>query len=483
MNDKLINIFKTKISNKWYLKLNFDQNTLKWSKNFIQYVKKLKNGEKVVIFAWIMYLWNFGKRLYLNVWDSTGTIQVSIAYNFFLHKFDHIKRSIAWGDHIIVTGIMQVYKDDNACRYTIQANHIWWSSKNIFPILKHHKLNEENKVLLWPLELILNDRLRRNFYHKSIIINSLWNTLIKKGYTEVFTPILQRIYGGANANPFCTYHKFLKEKLYLRIALELPLKKMIVSGYEKVFEIGQNFWNEALDNTHCPEFLSIEIYRAYSDFKYMMHLCERLFKNACKSIKWYGQILNFYQHKISLHNKFKRLTIFQACKKYLGINFKIKKVFNNIKNIALSLGCMIPIKMTNSYQILYEIFDQKCSHKIIQPTFVYLLPAIVSPLARRYQKNKSLSERAELFIAGIEFANLYSELNDSEEQKWNFLKDNKKAWDVSYIDALWLGMPHTSGLGIGIEWLCMLLLEEDHIKNVQSFPLNWTKYWWEKNIL
>jgi lysyl-tRNA synthetase, class II len=321
----------------------------------------------------------------------------------------------------------------------------------------------------------MNPATKKVFEKRTKIINTIREFMKQRDYLEVETPILQDIASGAAATPFKTHHNELKTNLYLRIALELHLKRLIIGGFEKVFEIGRNFRNEGFSKKHNPEFTMLESYEAYADYEDIMKLTEQMIETATKKINGTTKI-EYGKHKIDLKNPFKRQTMIEAIKEHLKIDFsKIKttkealqkaREFKAEVNESMSLG-----------EIMFEVYDQLVEEKIIQPTFILDYPIEVCPLTKTKRGNPTLTERFELIIAGMEFANAYSELTNPIEQKERFefqaTQKNKGATEIMETDdeftkAMEYGMPPTGGLGIGR--LVMLLTNSKTIKDVIFFP-------------
>ena len=292
---------------------------------------------------------------------------------------------------------------------------------------------------------------------------------------EVETPILQNIHGGASAKPFITHHNALGQDFYLRIAEELYLKRLLIGGFEKIYEIGKNFRNEGIDRTHNPEFTMLELYESYSDVSGMMYLCENLIKDVSKSLSI--EIVQFMGNTINLNKKFTKISMDELVNKELDadvLNMDISQLYELCKKYNLDVD-----KKMNFGQLFDKLFSSLIEPKLIQPTFVFDYPKSISPLAKVHRENDQLAERFELFIAGMEFANAFSELNDPIDQRKRFedqlelLKSGDEEahqMDVDFIESMEVGMPPTGGIGIGIDRLIMLLLEKDSIKDVILFP-------------
>ena len=329
------------------------------------------------------------------------------------------------------------------------------------------------------LDIILNENVRKNFELRFRIIDEIRNFLKSRNFVEVETPVLQPIYGGAYAKPFITHVNYLDEDWFLRISPELYLKRLIVAGFEKVFEFAKNFRNESADVKHNPEFTMLELYEAYADYNDMMKLVEEMFEHLCNALKVekVRRVVNGKEYEIKLKPPFKKITVYEALEKYIGINpltvsdEKIKKILEEHQ---------IEIKPYNRGLALTEIFDELASPNFIQPTFVIDYPIESTPLCKPHRTKEGLVERFELFIGGMEIANAYTELNDPIIQN-NLFKEQAKMrelgfeeaheYDEDFIEALMYGMPPTGGVGIGIDRLVMLFTQNYSIKEVILWPM------------
>lgn len=326
------------------------------------------------------------------------------------------------------------------------------------------------------VDLIANPDVKKTFVLRSKIITSIRHYLDNRGFIEVETPILNTIAGGANARPFITHHNTLDIDMYLRVAPELYLKRLIVGGFEKVYEIGRNFRNEGMDVRHNPEFTMMELYQAYVDFHAMMQIVEDIYCNIADNIIGSREIV-FEDVTIDLNN-WTKLTMIDAVKKYTGIDFNElddTKAVSEAKKLGITLE---ESKQTWGYA-LFEIFDQKVEEKLVQPTFIYDYPVEVSPLAKRKPTDHRMTERFEFFIMSREMGNAFSELNDPIDQESRFMQQAKQKasgdeeaqmTDDDYVTALKYGMPPTGGLGIGIDRMIMLFTNCHSIRDVLLFP-------------
>mgnify|MGYP000032381069 CR=1 FL=1 len=326
------------------------------------------------------------------------------------------------------------------------------------------------------VDLLVNPKVKQTFIARTKTIRSMRNFLENKGYLEVETPILQSIPGGAAARPFITHHNALDIPLYLRIANELYLKRLIVGGFEGVFEFAKDFRNEGMDKTHNPEFTQMELYVAYKDYKWMMNTTEEMLRSICLEVTG-SEVLRFGDVEIDFSKPFERLPIFEGIKRYTGHDLTGKSE-DEVRAIAKELH--VPVDETMGLgKLIDEIFGEKCEHHLIQPTFLMDYPVEMSPLTKKHRDNPALTERFELIINKKEMANCYSELNDPIDQRERFEDqvkllergdDEGMFLDQDFLRALEYGMPPTSGIGIGIDRLVMLLTNNESIQEVLFFP-------------
>ena len=435
------------------------------------------DGKTVSVAGRIMSKRGMGKAIFCHIKDDKGLIQVYVRADGVseIEFADFRKYDI--GDIIGVEGYVFKTRTEEI---SVHAQKVTLLSKSLRPLPEkfHGMTNTELKYRQRYVDLIVNDDSRRNFVIRSKFVSYVRRFLDGRGYMEVETPVLNTISGGATARPFITHHNTLNMDMYLRIATELNLKRLIVGGIERVYEIGRQFRNEGMDTKHNPEFTTVELYESYADFNDMMDLFEDLLSGAAMEIlgtydvEWRGE-------KISLAPGFKRMTMAEAVKEYLGVDFMAIESDEEAVAAAKSVGVdMEKIEPTWGHA-LYECFDQKVEEKLIQPTFITMHPVDVSPLAKRSPKFPKLTERFELFICASEMGNAFSELNDPIDQKQRFLKqvelrdkgdDEAGMMDDDFINALEYGMPPTGGLGIGIDRCVMLLSGCDSIRDVILFP-------------
>jgi len=326
------------------------------------------------------------------------------------------------------------------------------------------------------VDLIVNPQVRETFIKRTRAVASMRNFLTNKGYMEVETPILQAIPGGAAARPFITHHNALDIPLYLRIANELYLKRLIVGGFEGVYEFAKDFRNEGMDRTHNPEFTQMELYVAYKDYMWMMDMTEQMLRQIAEDVNGTSAVV-FGEHTIDFGKDFDRLTIFGAIEKYTGIDVS-QMSEDELRKTAIELGADVDENM-GSGKLIDEIFGEKVEHLLIQPTFIMDYPISMSPLTKVHRNNPELTERFELIVNGKEIANCYSELNDPIDQRERFEEqvklmargdDEAMFIDEDFLTALEYGMPPTAGIGIGIDRLVMLLTNNVSIQEVLFFP-------------
>ena len=425
----------------------------------------------------IMSKRGMGKAIFCHIKDDRGQIQLYIRADAVSEQEFADFRKYDIGDIIGVSGYVFKTKTEEI---SVHVQSVVLLSKSLRPLPEkfHGMTNTELKYRQRYVDLIVNDDSRRNFVIRSKFVSYVRRFLDNRGYMEVETPVLNTISGGATARPFITHHNTLDIDMYLRIATELNLKRLIVGGIERVYEIGRIFRNEGMDTKHNPEFTTVELYEAYADFNDMMDLFEDLLSGAAMEIlgtydvQWQGQ-------SVSLAPGFKRMTMTEAVKEYLGVDFMAIESDEEAVAAAKAIGVDMEKVEPTWGHALYECFDQKVEEKLIQPTFITMHPVDVSPLAKRSPKFPRLTERFELFICASEMGNAFSELNDPIDQKQRFQKqvemrakgdDEAGMMDEDYINALEYGMPPTGGLGIGIDRCVMLLTGCSSIRDVILFP-------------
>jgi len=426
----------------------------------------------------IMAKREMGKAMFLDISDDKGRIQLYLKLNDIGEQsFEDIKKGDI-GDIIGVEG--KVFKTRMG-EISIHCTSVVLLAKSLRPLPeKYHGLtNQELKYRQRYVDLIMNPETRKTFEIRSAFIRHVRKFLDDRGYFEVETPVLNLISGGTTARPFITHHNTLDLDLYLRIALELPLKRLIVGGMERVYEIGRIFRNEGMSTKHNPEFTMIELYEAYADYNDMMDLFEDLLVSAADSICG-TNVVEWQGNKIDLSPGWPRVTMLDIVKEHTGVDFSTFSTTEEAVNEAAGIGVKMPDGKAPSWgDLLYECFDQRVEDKLIQPIFIIDYPVEVSPLAKRKQSDPRITERFELFICYSEFGNAFSELNDPIDQKQRFQRqvELRNAGDLEacmmdedYINAMEYGMPPTGGLGIGVDRCVMLLTNSSSIRDVILFP-------------
>lgn len=438
--------------------------------------EELENTD-VTICGRIMTRRDMGKANFIDVHDRTGRMQAYVRINDIGEEsFADFKK---WdiGDIIELSGF--VFKTRRG-EISVHAKSVRLLSKSLLPLPeKFHGLRDtDTRYRQRYLDLIVNPEVKDTFIKRSKIISSMRKYLDDIGFIEVETPMLNTIPGGASARPFITHHNALNLDMYMRIAPELYLKRLIVGGMEKVYEIGRQFRNEGMDVKHNPEFTTIELYEAYTDYYGMMDITEALIRNAAKEAC--GTLNISYEGvDIDLESPFQRLTMVDAVKKYANVDFgEFIGDDEKARQAAKELGLEVD-KNACWGDILNEAFEEKVEEQLVQPTFIMDYPVEVSPLTKRKPEVPELTERFELFITAREFANAYSELNDPIDQLERFKRqvalreagdDEANMLDDDFVKSLEYGMPPTGGMGMGIDRLAMLLTDSASIRDVLLFP-------------
>ena len=435
-------------------------------------------GQTVRLAGRLMSKRGMGKAIFSDLQDGAGRIQLYVRIDDVGEEALAAFKKNDIGDIVGVEG--EVFRTKRG-EISIKANTITLLSKSLLPLPeKFHGLTDvETRCRQRYVDLIVNPEVRRTFELRSQFVRHVRNFLDERGYMEVETPVLNTISGGATARPFITHHNTLNIDMYMRIATELHLKRLVVGGLERVYEIGRIFRNEGMDNRHNPEFTTVELYQAYADFNDMMDLFEDLLSSAAQKLlgtyqlEWQGQ-------QLDLTPGWPRLTMAEAVKQYTGLDFMAVSEDGQAVALAESIGVELPDTTPATWgNALYEVFDQRVEDKLIQPTFITMHPVDVSPLAKRSPKAPRLTERFELFICRSEMGNAFSELNDPIDQEERFQRqvelrekgdDEAGMMDKDYITALEYGLPPTGGLGIGIDRCVMMLTNNDSIREVLLFP-------------
>ena len=419
-----------------------------------------------------------GKASFVGLRDGEGDIQLYVSRDDVGEENYAAFKKWDIGDVIGVKGFVFTTKTGEI---SVHTQHIEMLAKSLIPLPeKFHGLKDNDlRFRQRYVDLIMNPNVKRNFIIRSQFIKFMRKYLDDMNYIEVETPVLNTIVGGAAARPFVTHHNTLNIPMYMRIATELPLKRLIVGGMNRVYEIGRIFRNEGMDPKHNPEFTTVELYQAYADFHDMMDIAEGIISGAAKEIlgsyeiEWLGE-------KIDLTPGWKRLTMVDAVKEYTGIDFGTITDNEEAVKAAESIGVELAETADKTWgNALYACFDQRVEEKLIQPTFITMYPVEVSPLTKASAQDPRLTERFELFVCHSELANAYSELNDPIVQRQRFEKqlelrergdDEAEMLDEDFLNAMEYGMPPTGGMGIGIDRTIMMLTNSDSIREVILFP-------------
>lgn len=452
---KIVN-FKGRISSK-DIKDNFDD----------------YDGKEVRIAGRIMAKRGHGNMSFMDIQDESGQIQIVNRKNVIGEEFKQVKKYDI-GDIVGIDG--KVFKT-NQGEISIETEKpvLMTKSLQILPEKWHGLKDPDLRYRQRYLDLIVNPEVKDVFVQRSQIISEIRRFLDGRGFLEVETPILNTIAGGATARPFTTHHNSLNIGMYLRIASELYLKRLIVGGFDKVYEIGRMFRNEGMDATHNPEFTTMELYQAYGDFEDMMEITETMVETVAQKVKG-TTVVEFDGNEIELKAPWKRMTMIDAVKEYSGVDFN--EISDYDEAVAKAKENNVEVKGTIG-EIIAEFFDEFVEDKLIQPTFITDYPVEISPLAKRKNDDENLTYRFEAFINGAEIANAFSELNDAADQKGRFLDqvakreagdDEAQMMDYDFVNALEVGMPPTGGLGIGIDRLIMILTGQHSIRDVLLFP-------------
>ncbi|KKK36636.1 lysyl-tRNA synthetase [Mesobacillus campisalis] len=435
------------------------------------------NEVAVTIAGRIMTKRGKGKAGFAHLKDLTGQIQIYVRQDAVGEEQYAIFNEADLGDLVGVEGTLFKTK---VGELSIKVTDFVFLTKALRPLPdKFHGLKDiEQRYRQRYLDLIVSDESRQTFINRSRIIQAMRRYLDDQGYLEVETPMMHSIAGGASARPFITHHNALDMTLYMRIAIELHLKRLIVGGLEKVYEIGRVFRNEGVSTRHNPEFTMIELYEAYADYRDIMSLTENLIAHVAQEVLGTTTV-QYGEHEIDLKPEWKRLHMVDAVKEYTGVDFWKETSTEEARQLAKDHGVEITEHMQYGH-IVNEFFEQKVEEKLIQPTFIYGHPVEISPLAKKNDEDPRFTDRFELFIVAREHANAFTELNDPIDQRERFeaqLKEKEQGndeaheMDEDFIEALEYGMPPTGGLGIGIDRLVMLLTNSPSIRDVLLFPL------------
>ena len=446
------------------------------SKQIKEHYEELE-GKDVTIAGRLMAKRIMGKASFCHVQDSEGKIQSYVSINDLGEESYKQFKEDDIGDIIGITGF--VFKTRTG-EISIHAKEVTLLTKSLRPLPeKFHGLKDADlRYRQRYVDLIMNPEVKQTFLLRSKLIKEIRKFMDEQGYMEVETPMLTTVATGDAARPFVTHHNTLDLQMYLRIAPELNLKRLIVGGFDKVYEIGKNFRNEGMDIKHNPEFTNMEFYAAYEDYNDMMNLAESLISTVAKNVLGTTKI-TYQGTEIDLTPSWKKITMIDAIKEVTGVDFNEIKTDEEAQKIALEKGVKFEeIKNTRGH-IINEFFETFVEDTLIQPTFILDYPVEVSPLTKRKKDNPALVERFELFIGGREYGNAYSELNDPIDQYERFMKqveakakgdEEAGGMDEDFVNALEIGMPPTGGMGIGLDRLIMLLTDSASIRDVLFFP-------------
>ncbi len=470
-----VQVYPNRVERTMYIKELIDQKD-----------KLIETNETVKITGRLKAMRRHGKIGFGNVEDETAGIQIYVRKDVVGDENYEIYKLYDLGDFVGIEGVAFVTESGE---FSIKATKVAILAKSLRPLPTVKEKIVDGKKVRYDefsdielryrkryLDLLLNPQNKNIFIQRSKIISNFRKILDNDKFLEVETPILQPLYGGANARPFITHHNTLNIDLYLRIATELYLKRLIIGGFERVYEIGKNFRNEGMDKSHNPEFTAIEIYQAYADYNDMMDLTEKLMSQTAIDVIG-TDLIEFEEKKINLKSPWRRATMIDLIKEHTGFDASDFD-YENIKNFCESKGIEIDPN-AGPGKLITEIFETFVEAKLIQPTFVTDFPKEVSPLAKTKPNDKKIVERFELYINGSEFANAFTELNDPIDQRERLESQAKlrelgdleaNVVDEDFLEAMEYGMPPTGGLGIGIDRFVMLLTKNTSIKEVLLFP-------------
>ena len=429
----------------------------------------------------IMFIRKMGKASFFSIQDLKGKQQVYISINDLGEATYDLFKMADVGDIVGVKGKVMLTRTGEPTVKCLEYTHL---TKSLRPLPEkfHGLTDKEERYRRRYVDLIMNEEAKKVAIARPRIIRAIQEYCDNLGFIEVETPVLQAIQGGATARPFITHHNALDKEFYLRIATELPLKRLIVGGLEKVYEIGRLFRNEGMDLTHNPEFTTIELYEAYGDLSSMMRITEGMIRHAAEKVTGKTEFLNIFNpegEKIDISQPLKKVTMCEMIKQETGVDFKAN---NYSLEEAIELAKAHEVEVEKHFtigHIINAFFEKYCEDKLIQPTFLCGHPVEISPLTKKDPEDPRFVQRFELFIGGHEFANAYTELNDPIDQKQRFLdqlkerdagNDEANEMDVDFVESLEYGMAPTGGVGMGIDRLVMFLTEQVSIREVLLFP-------------
>ena len=429
----------------------------------------------------IMFIRKMGKASFFSIQDLKGKQQVYISINDLGEESYDLFKMADVGDIVGLKGKVMLTRTGEPTVKCLEYTHL---TKSLRPLPEkfHGLTDKEERYRRRYVDLIMNEEAKRVAIARPRIIRAIQEYCDNLGFIEVETPVLQAIQGGATARPIITHHNALDKEFYLRIATELPLKRLIVGGLEKVYEIGRLFRNEGMDLTHNPEFTTIELYEAYGDLSSMMRITEGMIRHAAEKVTGKTEFLNIFNpegEKIDISQPFKKVTMCEMIKQETGVDFKAN---NYSLEEAIELAKTHEVEVEKHFtigHIINAFFEKYCEDKLIQPTFLCGHPVEISPLTKKDPEDPRFVQRFELFIGGHEFANAYTELNDPIDQKQRFLdqlkerdagNDEANEMDIDFVESLEYGMAPTGGVGMGIDRLVMFLTEQVSIREVLLFP-------------
>ncbi len=434
-------------------------------------------NDEYIVAGRIMFIRKMGKASFFTIQDKTGKIQIYISINDIGEESYTLFKTADIGDIVGIRGKVMKTRTGEVTLKCLEYTHLVKALKPL-PEKFHGLTDIEERYRRRYVDLIMNDESKRVATLRPKIIRCIQNYMDKQGFVEVETPILSTLLTGASARPFITHHNTQDLDMYLRIALELPLKRLLVGGMEAVYEIGRVFRNEGMDPKHNPEFTLMEAYLAYSDLEGMMNLTENMYQTIAKEV--IGKMsYNWYGHEINLEGPWKRISMTDAIKEKTGIDFKQEMTVEEALKLANEHHIEVQEHEKTVGHIINLFFEKYVEETLIQPTFLYGHPIEISPLTKKNPEDPRFVDRFELFIAGKEFANAYTELNDPIDQLERFEaqinerelgNDEANDIDMDFVEALEYGMPPAGGIGYGIDRLCMLFLEQESIRDVILFP-------------